>query len=178
MNELIKLVPPPFQPVDIGNDQDWLAIERKIGLALPTSYKNYISRYGSGQIGRFLWIYNPFSNDQNINLLTQVDIVLDVLRTVKAKHGESICPYAIFPEESGLLPFGRTDNGDDLFWLTEGNPEEWKIIIQATRSDKFEEHENNLESFLEKLISGNLGSEIITSHLIDQQKLFVSASNS
>lgn len=124
MDDLTRLIPAPKQPVDTGDEQNWSNMEEKIGISLPTNYKNYISTYGSGQIGRFLWIYNPFSNNKNINLLAQSDIVLDALRTIKAEHGESVCPYPIFPEKDGLLPFGRTDNGDDLFWLTKGNPEE------------------------------------------------------
>ena len=57
--------------------------------------------------------------------------MLRELRTV----GERI-PYALFPEEEGIIPFGMTDNGDVLFWGAGSTSR--NIIINEARSDEWE----------------------------------------
>ena len=37
-------------------------------------------------------------------------------------------PYPLSPEPGGLYPWGSTDNGDWLYWLTNGEPDSWRVI--------------------------------------------------
>lgn len=173
MDALNELLPPPKEPLDSKREQDWIAIEKELGLTLPGDYKQYISTYGSGKISDFLWIFNPFSKNKDLNLAIQAKKVLEVFRSMKTKYGISICPYQLFPEPDGLFPIGYTDNGDDLFWLTKGAPEEWRIIIHQTRSANYEEYKGNLSNFLTELLSGKLKSNILPVDLIQQNRIFI-----
>lgn len=40
-------------------------------------------------------------------------------------------PYALFPEPGGLLVWGVTDNGDEFYWLTEGAPDDWTVVVSS-----------------------------------------------
>jgi hypothetical protein len=46
-DRLVSLVPPPAAPVD--GTGDWQRVESRLGLALPTAYKELVRRYGVGQ---------------------------------------------------------------------------------------------------------------------------------
>ncbi|WP_018220958.1 hypothetical protein [Salinispora pacifica] len=35
----------------------------------------------------------------------------------------------VWPEPGGFLPFANSIDSDELGWLTEGNPDEWPLII-------------------------------------------------
>jgi hypothetical protein len=28
-----------------------------------------------------------------------------------------------------VLPLGRTDNGDELYWVTDGDPDDWPVAL-------------------------------------------------
>jgi hypothetical protein len=51
-------------------------------------------------------------------------------------------PRSLFPEEGGLLPWGVTDNGDILNWITSDNPEKWSILVYDGRSGDAYEYKN------------------------------------
>ena len=37
----------------------------------------------------------------------------------------------------GLLPWGYTDNCDELYWLTDGEPDGWKIVVHESRAPEY-----------------------------------------
>jgi hypothetical protein len=44
-------------------------------------------------------------------------------------NGRDNIPFADFPTHGGLLPFGGTDNGDIVSWITGGAPDEWDVFF-------------------------------------------------
>lgn len=172
LKDLSELVSPPSTPIESGNDVSWSEIERSLEVVLPSDYKKYINTFGSGQIGLFLTPFNPFSSNEYLNLLNQANVRLNALREIKEKYGESECPYRLHPEPEGLLPWGCTDNGDVLFWLTVGNPDEWVTVINESRGPMFEQYEESMTGFLAKLISREIASQIIPEDFLDRSSLF------
>lgn len=74
IEELVKVVTPPAQPLEPGDEQRWKALEESLGLALPRDLFDFGMRYGTGYFGvRFLLVFNPFGSHYN-------DIVKDQLR--------------------------------------------------------------------------------------------------
>src|SRR5262249_20868698 len=116
MNDLVSLLPPPPAPAEVPSPHDWNAIERTL-VELPADYKSFMDSYGSGTIDEFITIFNPIASNKNLNLLHQCNVQLGVLRELEASGSEHI-PYRLFPEREGILPFGATDNGDILYWIT------------------------------------------------------------
>ena len=122
----------------------------------------------------FLWIFNPFSDNENLNLIKQTKDHTTQYRWAKRELGEEYCPFPIFPEPGGLLPFGVTDNGDVFFWLTDSdNPNHWKIVINETRSAEFELYDKKLTEFLVGIVNGQIESQIFPREFVDLTKLFI-----
>jgi hypothetical protein len=47
-------------------------------------------------------------------------------------------PLGLYPEPGGLLPWAITDNGDTLYFITTGPPDEWPTVIKGPRAPEFE----------------------------------------
>jgi len=171
MEHVTKVIPPPEHPVETGSSAEWSKIEQELNLSLPSDYKSYIARYGSGCIGGLLWPLNPFAANPNINLMQQFKGTLDALRSLRDRFGEEL-PYQLYPERGGLFPWGLTDNGDSLYWLTEGGPEGWPVVVNAGREPRYERYNLPMTEFLACLVEGTFRSEIVPSDFIDAHHLF------
>jgi len=121
MSRLVKdlqlLMPPPLNPSE--TEGSWEKVEEEMNTPLPHDYKDFIGIYGSGYIGEMpLYINNALSADVGNNL------ILDAQRIAKAYQqliaGGYRMRFKLFPAPGGLLPWGRTGNGDYLHWLTKG----------------------------------------------------------
>ena len=60
LQHLLKLVPPPTNPVAPGSPEGWKLVEDEMGTPLPQDFKDYTQAYGAGQWGDFFGIMNPF----------------------------------------------------------------------------------------------------------------------
>jgi hypothetical protein len=74
LKDLIGLAPPPGSPVDTGSPDQWGEVERALGMPLPSDYKQFINVYGDGEFGDFLYVFNPFSGCEQMNLLWQAGV--------------------------------------------------------------------------------------------------------
>lgn len=66
---------------------------------------------------------------------------------------EMLGGYPAFPESGGLLVWGASIDGDEFHWRTEGQPNEWTVVV-AGRNDDWYHHEGSLSSYLAWLCSG------------------------
>lgn len=146
IDHLLAVMAPPVNPTEIPGPRAWKAVEGRLGMPLPIDYKEFIEIYGSGKIADFLWIFNPFSINENLNLEKQIENQARVLAELQL-YGESI-PYRLFPERGGVLPFGITDNGDVLFWLTAGAPDDWVVVVNEARAPNWELYNFSMSGFL------------------------------
>ncbi|USA45403.1 SMI1/KNR4 family protein [Acinetobacter sp. C26M] len=149
IDDLVKEMLPPKEPSEVPNNlnnQLWDTIESKLGLVIPNDYKEFIQIYGSGSIDSFLTIFNPFSENININLIDQLYVQSEVYKDLKS-YGEEV-PYDFFPLKNGILPFGMTDNGDVLFWQVNDLPKEWNVIINEARSSNWDVLKISMTDFL------------------------------
>lgn len=146
---LIKVIPPPATPTD-SYTGPWPPIERQLRVVLPPDYKDFVRLYGSGYFMEFLGIKVPRSRNPNIRLISHA----------KAYPAESFesdeVPYRLWPQPGGLLPFGTTDNGDELFWLPHGPPADWSIIVWDRGFGTFEAFDCDLTDFLAGLATGEI----------------------
>ncbi|WP_051711572.1 SMI1/KNR4 family protein [Andreprevotia chitinilytica] len=153
-NNLVAIIAPPSNPSELPSEGGWAAVEKRLGVSLPDDYKRFIETYGSGCIGRFLWIFNPFSKNQNLNLERQIVTQAKVLEELQT-YGE-VMPFKSFPEQEGILPFGITDNGDLLFWRTIGRPDDWSIVVNEARSPEWEDFNLSISEFLTEILKRQL----------------------
>ena len=153
LKKLLKLVPPPAKRVEASGD--WPGVERGIGTKLPTDYRQFIEAYGSGQFGKFYWVYNPFTSADRTNLLVRVK---ELCARYQKDHEENRrrFPYAAHPVKPGLLPWGHDDNGNFYFWFTEGEPDKWVVLSDESRGRGFARHEVNMSGYLLGVMEGRI----------------------
>jgi hypothetical protein len=91
--------------------------------------------------------------------LKQIEPVLSAIRELK-KDWSDQHPYKLFPEPGGLLPFGGSDNGDTLFWLTLGEPDNWPIVVNAARDSDYEKFECDMTDFITGVLTRQIRCSI------------------
>ncbi|MBX9653679.1 SMI1/KNR4 family protein [bacterium] len=140
-NRLWKLLIAPHPAMEQPSNNDWSEIENRYR-SLPVDFRTFVTEYGTGIIGRFIWIFNPASNNEHLNLGCQIDMQLAALREAR------IPGLTLYPAESGILPFGSTDNGDLLAWQVQGEPDSWRVVVIDSRAPIFQTFEVGFSQFL------------------------------
>jgi len=161
LEALMSIIPIPKKPYEPGKGRNWKEVEISLGTPLPSDYIEFIDRYGTGLVSNHIWVYNPFSTFDDVNLLIQVPRLLDIWMETKADFGAVAYPYPLYPEQDGLLPWGHIDTGSELCWQTSGNPEHWTVVVNESRGLGFQAFEEPMTSFLVSLFSGRVSSEIL-----------------
>lgn len=155
---LQSIVSPPVPPVETGDSTRWTDVESQLGIQLPDDYKAFIASYGSGNLAGFIHVFNPFSNSPHLSLTANIEKINAVYRHLRTSEGEKQVPYDVFPLRPGLLPWGRNEFGNYMFWLTKGSPDKWPIVLAEGRSDHYERYSMTMTKFLVKALRRELGS--------------------
>ena len=165
LERLRRLLPPPADPVEPGRPDGWPAVEAALGTGLPSDFKAFIERYGSGVVDDFLYLFNPFTQGPDGNLLVEKDRVLTGYRQTRARFPDRLA-LPPFPDEGGVLPLGRTDNGDELYWVTDSQPDDWPVALLEARAARQELHPMPVTGFLAALAANQLASRILPEDLL------------
>ena len=165
LERLRRLLPPPAHPVEAGRPDGWAEVEAALGTGLPSDFKAFTELYGSGTIDDFLYLFNPFTQGQDGNLLVERDRVLAGYRQTRAGFPDRL-PWPPFPEPGGVLPLGRTDNGDELYWVTQGQPDGWPVALLEARAAVQEVHPMPVTGFLAALAANQLTSRVLPDDLL------------
>lgn len=173
--ELAEILNKPLNPIETVDANQWEFFELVTGIFLPDDYKEYLGFYGTGIIGGVITPYNPFCKRQLWKArYTCRDWMRELCAIIEHKQqfGKAVFPYPVYPDPGGVLPWGSTDNGDRLFWLTTNSPNDWKVLMNESRSSSFEVFEHSMTGFIKGLITGEIESEIIPYDSIDRDNLF------
>lgn len=170
IEKLKEILKPPNDPVDTPKAGDWLKIESILG-KLPEDYMRFVESFGTGSVDGFVWIFNPVSSNQNLNLLDQIHIKISALSDSVEMFGE-VVPYPLFPKPGGLMPFGVTDNGDVLFWQVNSNPPDWKVIVNAARESKWKKYDVGMTDLLAGLLSRQIICEVFPGDFPSDRPVF------
>ncbi|MCX4427229.1 SMI1/KNR4 family protein [Streptomyces mirabilis] len=171
IDELASVVSPPpgVQPGEV----DWQSVEHLIGCVLPADYKEMVRRYGPGCFAQFIHIYQPSSELGAIDLPTQVGESLWALRYLR-DAGEPI-PYRI-DDPAEVLAFGRTDNGDVLFWRRAeiDAPDTWTVLVKEPRGEEWFEFPGDMSGFLAKVLDRTIAVPIFPRRFPSMEPIFES----
>lgn len=157
ITELIEIMPPPSDPVDVyGNFE---AVEQRLSRELPADYKRFVELYGSGRIADFFTVLNPFSKNPRLNLeLSQIEAAHQFSTIEQSPQSK------LYYKPESMLFIASTDNGDYFFWDTSNKCSEGSIIVLDTRSFDFERFRFDIIEFLVAFIKGELVSNILESN--------------
>jgi hypothetical protein len=147
LDRLRQLLPPPADPVEPGRLDGWAQVERRLGTALPGDFKAFTERYGSGTVDDFLYLFNPFAQGPDGNLLVEKDRVLAAYRQTRAR----------FPDRLPLPPFPEP-GGDELYW---------PVALVESRAALQELHAMPVTRFLAAL-ANQLASRVLPDNLLDR----------
>ena len=67
-----------------------------------------------------------------------------------------------------MLPLGRTDNGDELYWVTDGQPDQWPVALVEARAALQEVYPMPVTSFLAALAANQLASRILPTEVLSR----------
>ncbi|ALC89081.1 hypothetical protein AM500_04190 [Bacillus sp. FJAT-18017] len=168
---LLNVLIPPAVPVNAGTDSEWKHVETRLGTRLPDDYKSFIEMYGTGSIDNFLWVLNPFEKNENLSLFETGKALIEAYLVSQSNFPEDY-PYTVFPSEGGLLPWGLTDNGDELYWLTTGDPNDWPVVVYETRSADNYKYSLSVTEFLGKCLTREMACEAFPEEFSDEDLKF------
>lgn len=158
IDQLLQVLPIPDCPIEVDTD-GWARVTDLFGQSLPTDYMMFIDRYGSGQIGNWLSVLNPFSGNPNISLKEQFFRLLSSIGTLKKEFPES-CPFPLLFEPDGLLPWGISIDGDIFCWQTKGPSGRWPVVVIGRDSDP-QIFSFPFSQFLAKCITGEVSPNAV-----------------
>jgi SMI1-KNR4 cell-wall len=170
ITQLLSLIPAPEKPTEVGAKRAWATFERTLGVKLPRDYHEFVTHYGSGLLANFIRVFNPYSNDEYISLIPSINRICAIRRQLKELEWDEEVPFLIFPESPGIMPCGNDENGNTLYWLTDGEPDEWTIVLGAGRSRNWERFDFDLTSFLCKALTKKIRSRIWPRGFPDSKK--------
>jgi hypothetical protein len=150
-----KLVLPPKQPLQVGSLDEWRLAEQKLGLGLPSDYRDFVFTYGTGLFAGFYRVYNPFATGKSMSLLPAVKDTCEWRGKTRKEFPERV-PYPIYPESGGILPWGNDENGHDYYWLTRGSPDAWIVLSDDVRGKGFAEHTCSMTEYLLAVLEGRI----------------------
>jgi hypothetical protein len=161
IDELLTVLSAPENPVETGANQNWGKVTNQFGQSLPGDYMMFIDRFGSGQIGDWLTVLNPFSKNRRISLSDQFFAILSGVSSLKSEYPET-CPFPLFFEPGGLLPWGLSIDGDIFCWKTDGPSGRWTTVVLGRHSGP-ELHELSCTQFIARIITGETSSAAVPS---------------
>jgi hypothetical protein len=161
LQKLLSILPPPDHPVDSGSAERWPDVERQIGTVLPEDYKAFIDTYGTGIIGYLIRVHNPFSQTGVYDFFAQLDFLTSLRRRWREERGAEWCPYPLYPDADGLIPWGNSIDGDTIFWDTRGSPETWTVVVAEVKDKNFERFALSTTAFLAAVFNEELESDIL-----------------
>ncbi|SIR15916.1 SMI1-KNR4 cell-wall [Rhizobium sp. RU33A] len=170
-DQITTLIAPPIDPIETSGSS-WTEIEREIGAFLPADYKKFVSTYGTGSIGDFLWVFNPFSKNKNLNL-NSFRYLQSSYQNLKADFPE-LYDRPPFPLHDSFFTWAQTDNGDSLIWIIKSEPPEtWQVGIHS--ADQAEEELTSLTftGFMVRLLEKQLASRILPKQFLQAGKNFL-----
>ena len=150
IERLTAAVPPPAAPSQAFRGP-WEPVEARIGCELPPDYKDFVRLYGGGLFFDDLVMINVAgAASPGARLESQVPLICSTFTA----FGDDRLAYRLWPASDGLIPFGVTIDGDYIFWLPEGEPASWRVVVWGRGLQTFELFDCDMTDFLAGLASG------------------------
>lgn len=162
MESLKAMIGTPYKASEsIATTSDrWKQSETRLGVEFPPDYKNLVEIYGTHAWAGFLHTLIPGHVRRSLELETRGLRILGALLEAAREYPGSI-EYPIYPERCGLYPWGVTDNGDILCWLTQGYPNWWPTVVINTRGGSIEKHAMTASALIASFLDGTLQSPLL-----------------
>ncbi|WP_410599067.1 SMI1/KNR4 family protein [Amycolatopsis sp. lyj-90] len=154
---------PDFTPSPVS----WSDVEAELGLELPQDFKEFCDYYPAIELDDFLYLTHPTARDKYDNFLSNAVIQGTALSELVEEDPDQFA-YGSYPALGGLLAWGVNAFGQNLYWATEGKPDDWKIVTGDLVDYHFL-YAGNFSSFLLGTLEGTIRNPIL-GHYDDRLK--------
>ncbi len=107
-------------------------------------------------------LVSPFDRDNGFSekssLLIWIDVETEQYKDMKESFGKDApekFPFNAYPEPSGLMAIGGIETGGNIYYLTEGAPQQWTIVVYAEDFYEFAWCKKSLTGFLVDWLFGD-----------------------
>jgi hypothetical protein len=149
--QLLELAPPPDQPVHPGTDEEWARAAERLGHPFPKDYEAIVRTYGEGHFHQFLRILPVSSEGQRTDIFSGR---ASLQRMFQLPDAMNDIPFKVLVDEDKLLTWGATEGADTLFWITHGEPDDWKVLVADEKWINWSGYCNGLLEFLLGVLEG------------------------
>jgi len=151
IEELTRVLVAHEPPVGVPSPQQWLELETRLQVVFPGDFKDFNRTYGYGYIDHFITVYtiscNPYCDIEQ-----ELQPSIDALRVLRDEF-ETDVPYPLFPDKNGLFPWGRTGNGDCLYWIRSGEGFLDRVVVCDSAAMGWQEFEMSTTTFLASVLT-------------------------
>ncbi len=139
----------------------WERVEERLDLRLPKDYKEFVYFFGPGEFDGFLIVAVPGLANPNIELVswarrTQENHRYLIEEERVVEEGLAEWPYPLTPSPGFFMPWGMTANGDRLHWDTNGEPDEWTVVVEDNGSFELFTYSVSMSEFLARFLRDDL----------------------
>jgi hypothetical protein len=166
LDELKGLVPPPAA---VASPQ-WEDALEQVGFEFPADYREFVDAYGEGTFERSeyvgLEVRAPHSSALGLRgepgLKGFVARHVNRVRPLFVGSGEGTAmwagePYPMYPDSGGLLSWGRSQQNDQFFWLTQdADPDRWPVVGWSRHDASTLVFDGGMAEFLIALFTGRV----------------------
>jgi hypothetical protein len=148
INLLQKLLRPQESAAAVGTLEAWRSVESRFKLTFPTDYREFCFHYGVGHIrdsSIVIDVLNPFSEWFESGISELLESARRLSEELDPRRYQK---FDVHPCEPGLFPWGMDDLGNEFFWYTSGDPDDWKVIVHDRGLIEFVATEYGMCEFL------------------------------
>ncbi|MFF7639831.1 SMI1/KNR4 family protein [Streptomyces canus] len=122
----------------------WDELERELGVALPSDYKEIVDAYAPVQINGHLYLSHPAT--ERWNLGERIRRTSDSWSQIEWEEGEPEgdprvslrSPELVFGTADGLIPICGTDRGEEIFYAPRGALGAGSLFVENGEGEFFE----------------------------------------
>ncbi|MDX2748331.1 MULTISPECIES: hypothetical protein [Streptomyces] len=152
VESLIELLTPMGETT--GSDVNWVAAEEYYGTPLPSDYKLFITKIGSGSIEGQLDVRAPSNHGEPEQ--SRVTRLAPHALTDPSVNRWSDPDLAQRYSLHQMLLWGEGVQADTLCWLTaDPDPDKWPVAVYVRADSAWTIHDCTMSEFLVELLQGN-----------------------
>lgn len=150
IDDLRALAPPP--PVPTGRTVDWERVAGRLGLALPSDYRQMVTEWGAGSFDDYLTVYEPDHPNRHLELVQRAE---GWRWSLEEMAKDEPLPFPSHIGVGGLLAWGASGAGDPFFWhVRTEDPQTWVVFVQEARGPDWGVFEGGVTEFLVVALKG------------------------
>ncbi|PJJ01498.1 hypothetical protein BX264_1805 [Streptomyces sp. 2333.5] len=149
---------------------DWEAAEAALNTTFPPSFKRFLGVFGGAKFDDFLRVYRAGAENEHVDLIERTLAARKTMGDSRPHIQSLLDDRGVKPSQ--LIRWGGTDNADLLFLIPHVEPDEWAVLTVIGRGREYDLYEGSVESYLLRVLRGDLVSEVFPEDFPDEEPSF------